>query len=1019
MNKKRFGFIASALLLLCGGLAMTGTAQAQTENSAYLILWNVSEKSGDVLKMDDEDGDGAFTLESQLAQGQYTYRVAVGESKRPVYGLDGKENGKPIPLELAENRTVTFTFRADTHLIDIAQGDTFVPARRVVLVGNLQNELGHTGGQFGGEWDPAAETTRMKMLSRNFYVFTGHLPVGLYEYKVAVGGSWAENYGQDGKMDGANIPLEIKTEQDVTFYYQDDSHKITDSTRYALLPDEQLPRLVGNFPADADLLLRDQEFSGIYSVKLALPQGEYAYHVAVGAEQKDVYGKDGKLSGDKVAFSLPEAKEVTFLFDMTTHQPLFDDGSIRADLLYHDTYRIEYRAPFEAVPTGQEVTLRLQAGTGDLKTVALLVNKATVIHGVAQYDTPAQKIDMRLKETKTVEGVGEVDVWEGAFTLTEPALYGYKFRLNDFKEYGDDSKGGGTGATAMQGAAFFPLTVYDAAFTTPNWMKEAIIYQIFPDRFFNGNPANDAAKTTARGAEPTALKQWNDLPGIPNVNDNDAYFNNDFFGGDLEGIRQKLDYLQSLGVTVLYLNPIFTAASNHKYDPGSYEQIDPMFGTAEDFKRLTDELRKRGMYLMLDGVFNHVGDDSIYFDRYGKYKEVGAYEYWARVYETMNAKNAAQADAQRMAEEQFASEGTPLAPYAPQTWFKIENTQENGHFRYEGWSGYDSLPVIQSPENGAVSQASELNNQRWAAYILLNDDAIAKRWIKSGASGWRLDVAPEIDAAFWREFRKQIKPMTLPNGEPPVMLGETFQDAAHFFLGDQFDSVMNYGFRYAIQKLLMVDGDAAAAAALLRGLQQNYPKEAVYNLMNLFGSHDTPRIIYLLGGGDDTGVIAEKGKHFDYELGKKRLKLAVIFQMGYPGAPTIYYGDEVGVFGSRDPDCRRPFPWGSEDHDLLDHYRKVAGIRAARKPLFAHGDVTTLFAENDVYVYARKFEQQCAVIAINRGSEAKTLSMPVSGWIADGAALADQLDAAYTVSVSGGALELTIPAMTGRMLVSQ
>jgi len=1011
MKKQQiFGIVVISFLL-------SFAAAAYAQDSAYLILWNVAAKSGQVLPMTLE-ADGLFTISVPVEQGAYTFRVGVGEQKRPVYGQDGKENGKPIPIDAAENRQITFSFHPDTHLVDVTPGEAFTPARRVVLVGNLQDELGHAGGQFGGDWDPSADTTLMKMIDGNFYTFTGRLPAGLYEYKVAIGGGWAENYGQDGKMDGANIPLEIKAEQDVTFIYNDDTHRIVDSIRYAMLPDEQLPRLVGNFPADTDTLLRDREFSGLYSVKLALPQGEYAYRVAMGAEQKETYGKDGKQDGEPVTFSLSEAKDVTFLFDMTTHQPLFDDGSIRADLLHHDTYSLDYRTPFEAVPTGQEVTLRLQAGKGDLKTVTLLLNKATVIRGAARYETPVQSIAMSLKATKTIDGVGDVDIWEGAFTLTEPALYGYKFRLNDFKEYGDDSKSGGTGATTIQGAAFFPLTVYDAAFATPNWLKEAIIYQIFPDRFFNGNPANDGAKTTARGTEPVTLKKWDELPGIPNVNDNDTFFNNDFFGGDLEGIRQKLDYLQSLGVTVLYLNPIFTAASNHKYDPGNYEQIDPMFGTEEEWNAFAAELQKRGMHLMLDGVFNHVGDDSMYFDRYGKYDNVGAYEYWARVYGIMNEKNAPLTDAQRMAEAQFASEGKPLAPYAPQTWFKIENAQENEHFRYEGWSGYDSLPVIQAPAgaDAAVPHESELNNRTWAEYILTSDDAIAKRWIKRGASGWRLDVAPEIDAAFWRELRKQIKSLTLPNGEAPALLAETFQDASYFFLGDQFDSVMNYAFRHAVQKVLLIDGDAAAAAAVLRGLQQSYPKEAMYSLMNLIGSHDTARALYLLGGGEDTGVLAEKGKHFDYELGKQRLKLAATFQMGYPGAPTMYYGDEVGLFGSRDPDCRRPFPWGSEDQDILAHYRKAAEVRTEHKELFAHGELLTLYAEGDVYVYARTSEKQAAMIAINRGNAAKEVALTLPETFAN-RAFSDQLDPAYRTTVSGQTLTLSLPAMTGRMLI--
>ena len=498
-----------------------------------------------------------------------------------------------------------------------------------------------------------------------------------------------------------------------------------------------------------------------------------------------------------------------------------------------------------------------------------------------------------------------------------------------------------------------------------------------------------------------------------------------FFGGDLEGIRQKLDYLQGLGVTVLYLNPIFSAGSNHKYDPADYDHIDPMFGTEEDFQKLAQEAAQRGIYLVLDGVFNHVGDDSIYFDRYGKYEWVGAYEYWARVYDKMNTELLRKEDARLLVEEELVAEGQKLSPYAWQKWFVINNAQVDNHYAYEGWAGYDSLPAILEPgpqavENPRVNRESELNNPEWAEYILFDENSVAKRWIKLGASGWRMDVADEVDAAVWKAFRKELKQMTLPGGESPLFLGEIWFDASHFFLGDEFDSVMNYAFRHAVMNLLLVNGDAAAADEVFQSLRQNYPKEAVYALMNLMGSHDTPRAIYLLGGGKDTRVVSEKGKHFDYELGKNRMKLAAIFQMGFPGAATIYYGDEAGQFGSRDPDCRRTYPWGNEDTELLEHYRRVAKVRTVNRNLFAHGDLFTLYAKGDVYVYGRSLGEQLAIIAINRGNGEQTLSLDLQGKIPEGVtALRDQIDTLYSTVFAGTILTVNIPPMSGRMLLSQ
>ncbi|GAK49274.1 amylopullulanase [Candidatus Moduliflexus flocculans] len=1014
MKKQRLFSLFAALCLFCFAIP------AFAQDSAYLILWNIAAKSGQVLPMTLE-AEGLFTLTVPVEQGAYTYRIGVGEQKRPIYGLEGKENGKPVPLNVPDNRLVTFAFHAETHLVDVTLSEGFKPARRVVLVGNLQDDLGNAGGQFGGAWDPTADTTRMKMISENFYQFTGHLPAGRYEYKVAIGGSWAENYGQDGKQDGANIVLDLPQEQDVTFYYNDVSHKIADSTWYEQLPNDQLPRIVGDLQTElgADLLLTDQDFSHVYSLALTVPAGKHSFRIAAGKEQT-AYGKEGKQGGEPLEFSVNEPKEVFIVFDLNTKQTVVDDGSIQEALLFHDTFDLAYRAPFEAVKTGETVTLRFHAGAGEVTAAQLIIGKADIQGNQVRYGVADNAVEMTLKEAKTINNAN-ADVWEATVALDAPGLYGYKFRLNGAKEFGDDTKAGGTGKAGISGVAYFPLTVYDAAFTTPNWIKEAIIYQIFPDRFFNGKPANDSAKTTARGAEPLASRAWDQQPGIPGLNDSDEFFNNDFFGGDLEGIRQKLDYLQSLGVTVLYLNPIFAAASNHKYDATNYDEVDPLFGTMEDFTALTKELQARGMHLMLDGVFNHVGDDSIYFDRYGKYEWVGAYEYWSRVYDKMNSAALRLKDAQKLAEQELTAEGQKFSPYEWQNWFTMTNVKENGLYRYEGWAGYDSLPVVRdlSPQeapNAVVNRKSELNNRLWADYILFDENSVAKRWIKAGSSGWRMDVATEVEPGFWQAFRKEIKQMTLPSGEQPVLLAETWQDASLFFLGDQFDSVMNYGFRHAVLNQFLMNGDAAAADATFRTMRQNYPKEAYYSLMNLIGSHDTARAIYLLGGGKEERLIAEKGKDFDYELGKQRLKIAAIFQMGYPGAPTIYYGDEAGLYGAQDPDCRRPYPWGSEDQEILAHYRKVAEIRAAHKDLFAHGDLLTLYAEGDVYAYARIFEKQVAIIAINRGNAEKemtlTLSVPVENRV-----FSDQLDPAYSATVSGQTLTINLPAMTGRMLI--
>lgn len=999
------GWLAGLGLLTVIGFA----AQAQDDAVPWLILWNFQEKTGSVLAMSDDDQDGAYTLTVPVVAGDYSYRVAIGPNKKPIYGAGGQEGGQAIKFAIDGNRKVEFTYHADTHVISAEIGEPFIPPRQVVLVGNLQDELGHANGPYGGEWDPAATTTQMRSDDAELYTFTGTLPAGAYEYKVAIGGSWQENYGLDGKQDGANIPLTLEQEQEVTFYYNDVAHTITDSTRYTRPPADQMPRVVGDVPLAADdAVLRDADFDGVYTISLTLPAGAYTYRIAAGPAETDPQ-----------TLTLEQDREVTMFYDSATSEVVVDDGSVANASVYHDTYDRAYRDPFEAIVTGQAITLRIHARASDLHAARLLTARADVQQGRRIYAPAGAGAALAFVETRSLPAVGDVDVWSVTLTFEEPGLYGYKFLLNGSKEYGDDAQSGGTGVARLQGTDYFPLTVADADFVTPDWLKTGIMYQIFPDRFFNGDAANDTAKRQARGDEPLALRDWDDVPSAPPLgNDDDAFWNNDFFGGDLEGIRQKLEYLRELGVTVLYLNPIFSAASNHKYDAADYDRIDPMFGTLEEFQLLAQEARQRGMRLLLDGVFNHVGDDSVYFDRYGKYPSVGAYEYWSRVYDAVNTNMLRLEDAKAQARQDLLAEGQRFSPYEWHAWFEVRNRPVNGRYDYAGWSGYDSLPAFLEPSGPVVPHASELNNRAWADYMLYDEYSVAKRWLRLGASGWRLDVAPEVDAAFWREFRREVKQVELPSGESPVILGETWQDAAHFFLGDQFDSVMNYGFRHAVLNEFLLNGDAAAADQVLRSMRQQYPSEAFYALMNLIGSHDTARALYLLGGGDDAQVIAEAGGNFDYALGKQRLKLAALFQFGYPGVPAIYYGDEAGLTGARDPDCRRPYPWGREDADLLAYYRRLSALRAARLDLFARGDLVTLYADGDVYVFARQQGDAYAIVALNRGEAVQARAIPVKNRIPAVSEFVDQLDTDYATRIAEGELFVNLPPLSGRLLLS-
>ncbi|MFC0187031.1 alpha-amylase family glycosyl hydrolase [Fictibacillus aquaticus] len=886
--------------------------------------------------------------------------------------------------------------------------------RTVTLVGSLQNELGAEK-----EWDPADTKTVMAQQPDGKYKLSGTLPAGSYEYKIAINGSWDENYGVDGVKGGDNYKMTLDKETNVTFIYDDTTHKVTIPVA---LPESDLPRIVGDIqpdlnaggewsPSESTAILKDEDGDNIYTYSAKVPKGKHEFKIVLGNSwDKPAYPQDN--------FKLAVLKDasITFFYNhdtkavYTDYDPGVPDGSVQSDKLYHDTWNNAYRTPFGAVKTGDKVKLRLQAKKGDLTAAKAYVRN---------YNSGSTNvINMEYAGWLELDGK-EVELWEAVVTPKEKGVYGYKFIARDGesqKEYGEDTKEGGTGAAADSNAGLFQMTVFDPAYKTPDWMKESVVYQIFPDRFNNGNKKNDTAKTTARGTEPIEHQQWNNLPDNPRQAENpdykgDSIWSNDFFGGDIAGIKQKLDYIQSLGVNTLYLNPVAHAASNHKYDATDFKAIDPMFGTPEEFKAFTKELKKRKMHLILDGVFNHVGDDSIYFDRYSKYKTVGAYEYWSAVYDLVN-KGTSEEAAKKQVEAKLTAEGQTFSPYGFHNWFNIDNEKVNGVYKYQAWWGFDSLPEIESIPGKAVDYNSELNNEKFADYIMYDDDSVAKSWLDRGASGWRLDVANEVDTEFWREFRDELK---TGSDTDPLILGEIWDDASKYFLGDQYDSVMNYRFRGALIDYLK-NGNAEGAESQLNAVFEDYPQEAFYALMNLMGSHDTPRAAFVLGNGTDTYERAELDKKYDHELGLKRLKLAAVLQMGYAGAPTVYYGDEAGVTGSKDPDDRRTYPWGTEDKTLIKHYQAVGKVRSDYHELFSYGKLHNLYAKGDVMAYGRTDKKDAAIVITNRGNEAKTVELNVADLLVNGLQLKDQLDKAYKAQVKNGKLSITVPGMTGRML---
>ena len=738
----------------------------------------------------------------------------------------------------------------------------------------------------------------------------------------------------------------------------------------------------------------------------------------------DIYVGQGK---ETFSYHSPVAsKEITDL-----------DGQVNGDMLYHNTWESLYKYPFGAVEEGTDVTVRMHAQKGDLQYARVLVRNTNT--------NRSDLYNMEKVSTITVDEE-EVDIWEATFTPDEIGVYGYKFIAGDgdtAKYYVEDGYEGKTGTVGDKNGLFFQLTVYDKDYQTPDWMKEAVVYQIFPDRFNNGNTSNDDAKTNARGEEPIEVPEsWNSLPDNPRLGEKnmsdidggysgDGIWSNDFFGGDIKGIQEKLDYLQGLGVNTLYLNPISMAASNHKYDATDYKSLDPMFGTEEEFKSFTKELKSRGMHLIVDGVFNHVGDDSIYFDRYGKYDTVGAYEYWEYVYDKMNNEGLTEETAMTKADDYFVKSGQVFSEEKWHLWFNIKNSKvdvgtTNERYDYQGWWGYDSLPEFKSltkdeaielglasASDEFVNKSSEWNNKELVDYIYKDEDSVAKQWIDWGADGWRLDVANEVDTVFWNDFREVMK----EHNEDTLILGEIWDDASKYFVGDQYDSVMNYRIRAALIDYLK-NGNATRLNDTLMAVYEDYPEEAFYALMNLMGSHDVARAIYVLGGGVDSEERAEFSD-YDKALGKQRLKLAALFEFGYAGAPTIYYGDEASVTGSKDPDCRRTYPWGNEDESLVSFYEAIGSVRENNKELFSYGDLTTLYTGAEgVYVYGRSYEDEHAIVAINPTNTDAKVTIDLKEFTGNGTKFIDGLDSSYKVTVKDGKAEITIPSMTGRMMTS-
>ena len=693
---------------------------------------------------------------------------------------------------------------------------------------------------------------------------------------------------------------------------------------------------------------------------------------------------------------------------------------------YHNTFDPFYRDQEGAVPESTTVTLRFRtlhsSGIWGLTTRAYLFDTGS--------GTTTGPVDtaMPFDQNITINGT-EYDVWKTTLTMpSKPTVYYYKFKINrdttngwysdDYLDDNDNVHKDGIGS-ARDGEPFpsFQITVYDPNFQTPGWLQGANVYHIMPDRFRNGDQSNDycrSGSTTATcptfyGADSSTVihyDTWNTKMCDPR-NNSSGCFNNftQFYNGDLAGVQSELDYIQGLGFDTIYMNPIFQARSYHRYDTDNYLHIDPALGGDQAFTNLSTELNRRGMQVILDGVFNHASSDSLYFDRYHRYPTDGACESLSSMW---------------------------------RSWFHFNDSNVPcGSADYPGWFGFDSLPTFDHT-NPAVQD-----------FFYRAPGNVTQYWYSQGASGWRFDVADDgnFPHSWWVDYRAHAKSY---NGNGPL-IGEIWPNASQWLAGDQMDAVMNYRFRKNITGFVRnaewhddnnngtndIPGlTPSQFDNAIRAVRDDYPPQATAAMLNLLDSHDVNRALFVMTETGDTGLTQAK----------QRLELAALFQFTYIGAPMVFYGDEIAINSPSqtsstngpigDPYSRAPYPWtdlgldqgspniyGPPDTSVATYYTTLAHLRK-QFPVLQTGSFITLLTGDtqqpntapNTYAYARVLNGNVAVIAMNNSASPNAATIPIDGLAADGTQLQDAISGA-TYSVAGGNISVNLAPLTGVLLL--
>lgn len=611
-------------------------------------------------------------------------------------------------------------------------------------------------------------------------------------------------------------------------------------------------------------------------------------------------------------------------------------------MIVHNSQNPYYRYPLGAVPT--DTTVRLAIDVAIDKEISFVkVHTWQENCGAMYYELKQSSWDKHHYFVDLVMPEDGCLLW-----------YYFVIELADksLLYYGDNKEQlGGIGQESEEMVPSYQITVYRKDVKTPDWFKKSVMYQIFPDRFYRSGNQIIEKKHAVLHCD------WNEEPSYYLDIDTKNIIDYDYFGGNIQGVKEKLPYLKDLGISVIYFNPIFKSRANHHYDTADYYQVDPMFGTNEEFKELCETAAKMGIKIILDGVFSHTGSDSIYFNKYGSFNNLGAYQ-------------------------------SKESPYYE--WYDFKEYPS----KYDCWWGFITMPNVKE------------TTPSYMDFMIRGEDSVLNFWMDKGISGWRLDVIDELPQKFTRCFYQKLKKIN----KDAVIIGEVWEDASNkisydvpreYLCGYEMDSAMNYPLRKIMLDFILAKKSAQDTQIAILNQQENYPAENLYAMMNLLSSHDVERILTVLGEApsiENVPASVQANYRLDDEklnLALARLELAIIWQMTYPGVPSVYYGDEIGMQGYKDPHNRASFKWNkinAEGKNIHDFVRKMITFRNNREVL-STGWYEPIYADEDVLAYIRttklgkdRFYQpmkdDCILVVMNRHQEKSfTININLHGFM--------------------------------------